>query len=179
MLLSVARRQASSLSCRSLSRRSLHTVHYAHVPFSSRLAIRPRPISSDSTHNGRQSRPPKTEEAGVLATESTDQISTSSSALAVNSSEAEAEKPPEPRLSLTMTCTVPDCHERSTHQFSKRAYERGIVLVTCPKCKNRYVIIYASVVNVVLIGVRADTLLLIILGGLKKRKRLEAVSSRL
>jgi protein import protein ZIM17 len=45
----------------------------------------------------------------------------------------------EARMSLTFTCTVPNCSERSSHQFTKRAYERGIVLVTCPKCKNRCV----------------------------------------
>lgn len=44
----------------------------------------------------------------------------------------------EPRLSLTFTCTVKECDERSTHEFSKRAYTTGIVLVECPKCKNRY-----------------------------------------
>lgn len=45
----------------------------------------------------------------------------------------------EPRLSLTFTCTVVQCGERSTHEFSKRAYTSGIVLVQCPKCKNRCV----------------------------------------
>ena len=45
----------------------------------------------------------------------------------------------EPKLSLTFTCTVADCGERSTHQFTKRAYQKGVVLVQCPKCKNRYV----------------------------------------
>ena len=46
----------------------------------------------------------------------------------------------EPKLSLTFTCTVSDCGERSTHQFTKRAYQKGVVLVQCPGCKNRYVI---------------------------------------
>jgi len=46
----------------------------------------------------------------------------------------------EPRLSITFTCTVTDCGERSTHEFSKRAYTKGIVLVQCPKCKNRWVL---------------------------------------
>ncbi|KAF9054712.1 DNL zinc finger-domain-containing protein [Panaeolus papilionaceus] len=46
----------------------------------------------------------------------------------------------EPRLSITFTCTVPDCNERSTHEFSKRSYEKGIVLVQCPGCKNRHLI---------------------------------------
>jgi protein import protein ZIM17 len=49
-------------------------------------------------------------------------------------------EPIEPRLSMTFTCTVKDCGERSTHQFTKRAYERGIVLVQCPGCKNRCVL---------------------------------------
>jgi hypothetical protein len=48
----------------------------------------------------------------------------------------------EPKLSLTFTCTVVDCGKRSTHQFTKRAYQKGVVLVECPGCKNRYVIIY-------------------------------------
>lgn len=48
-------------------------------------------------------------------------------------------EPIEPRLSLTFTCTVTDCGERSTHQFTKRSYEKGIVIIECPGCKNRYV----------------------------------------
>jgi protein import protein ZIM17 len=43
----------------------------------------------------------------------------------------------EPRMSLTFTCTVPNCSIRSSHTFTKRAYEKGIVLVECPGCKNR------------------------------------------
>ena len=43
----------------------------------------------------------------------------------------------EPRLQLTFTCTVEGCSERSTHDFTRRSYERGIVIVTCPGCKNR------------------------------------------
>ena len=50
----------------------------------------------------------------------------------------------EPRLSLTFTCSVVQCGERSTHEFSKRAYKSGVVLVQCPKCKNRYVKLYIS-----------------------------------
>ncbi|KAJ7065303.1 zf-DNL-domain-containing protein [Mycena amicta] len=45
-----------------------------------------------------------------------------------------------PRLSLTFTCTANDCGERSTHEFSKQAYESGIVLVQCPKCDVRHLI---------------------------------------
>jgi len=43
----------------------------------------------------------------------------------------------EPRLSLTFTCTAGNCSTRSTHQFTKRAYEKGIVLIECPGCKTR------------------------------------------
>ncbi|PSR82566.1 hypothetical protein PHLCEN_2v5999 [Hermanssonia centrifuga] len=46
----------------------------------------------------------------------------------------------EPRLSLTFTCTVPDCGVRSTHEFTKRSYQKGIVLVQCPGCENRHLI---------------------------------------
>ncbi|KAF5383826.1 hypothetical protein D9615_003838 [Tricholomella constricta] len=46
----------------------------------------------------------------------------------------------EPRLSMTFTCTAPGCSERSTHEFTKRSYTRGIVLVQCPGCKNRHLI---------------------------------------
>ncbi|KAF4610732.1 hypothetical protein D9613_006652 [Agrocybe pediades] len=45
-----------------------------------------------------------------------------------------------PKLALTFTCTVPNCGERSTHQFTKHAYEKGVVLVQCPGCKNRHLI---------------------------------------
>ncbi|KAI1796714.1 zf-DNL-domain-containing protein [Ganoderma leucocontextum] len=47
---------------------------------------------------------------------------------------------PQPKLSLTFTCTVEGCGHRSTHQFTKRSYTRGIVLVQCPGCKNRHLI---------------------------------------
>ncbi|OJT03333.1 hypothetical protein TRAPUB_6111 [Trametes pubescens] len=46
----------------------------------------------------------------------------------------------EPKLSITFTCTVEACDTRSTHQFTKRSYERGIVIVQCPGCKNRHLI---------------------------------------
>ncbi|KAF9077997.1 DNL zinc finger-domain-containing protein, partial [Rhodocollybia butyracea] len=46
----------------------------------------------------------------------------------------------EPRMSITFTCTVPDCGTRSTHEFAKRSYERGIVIVECPGCHNRHLI---------------------------------------
>ncbi|KZV92029.1 zf-DNL-domain-containing protein, partial [Exidia glandulosa HHB12029] len=46
----------------------------------------------------------------------------------------------EPGLSLTFTCTANGCGHRSSHEFTRHAYERGIVLVTCPSCKNRHLI---------------------------------------
>ncbi|KAK1224009.1 hypothetical protein PQX77_013104 [Marasmius sp. AFHP31] len=46
----------------------------------------------------------------------------------------------EPKLSMTFTCTVEGCGTRSTHEFTKRSYERGIVLVQCPGCENRHLI---------------------------------------
>ncbi|EIM86554.1 zf-DNL-domain-containing protein [Stereum hirsutum FP-91666 SS1] len=46
----------------------------------------------------------------------------------------------EPTLSLTFTCTADECNTRSTHQFSKRSYTTGIVLIECPGCKNRHLI---------------------------------------
>ncbi|KAJ9096394.1 hypothetical protein QFC21_005216 [Naganishia friedmannii] len=46
----------------------------------------------------------------------------------------------EPRLSMTMTCTADDCGHRSTHEFTKRSYQRGIVIIQCPGCKNRHLI---------------------------------------
>jgi len=64
--------------------------------------------------------------------------SSSESALPANTSSIPDQI--EPRLSLTFTCTVSDCGERSTHQFTKRAYQKGIVLVQCPGCKNRHLI---------------------------------------
>ncbi|KAJ3865339.1 DNL zinc finger-domain-containing protein [Lentinula novae-zelandiae] len=45
-----------------------------------------------------------------------------------------------PRMSITFTCTVTDCGTRSTHEFAKSSYERGIVLVECPGCNNRHLI---------------------------------------
>ncbi|CAL1715148.1 unnamed protein product [Somion occarium] len=46
----------------------------------------------------------------------------------------------EPRLQISFTCTVKDCDTRSTHEFTKRSYTSGIVIVECPGCKNRHLI---------------------------------------
>jgi protein import protein ZIM17 len=44
------------------------------------------------------------------------------------------------RLSVTFTCTVPNCGHRSSHEFSRHAYEKGIVLCQCPQCDTRHLI---------------------------------------
>ncbi|GAA5981312.1 hypothetical protein JCM11641_005641 [Rhodosporidiobolus odoratus] len=59
------------------------------------------------------------------------------------------------RLEITFTCTaqVPlnpeqkehgaparDCGHRSSHEFSRRSYEKGVVIVQCPECENRHLI---------------------------------------
>jgi len=41
--------------------------------------------------------------------------------------------------SITMTCTANDCNHRSTHEFTKKSYQKGIVIIQCPSCKERYV----------------------------------------
>ena len=46
----------------------------------------------------------------------------------------------ESRLSITFTCTVPGCGHRSSHEFSRHSYEKGIVLVQCPGCESRHLI---------------------------------------
>ncbi|CBQ67388.1 related to ZIM17-Zinc finger Motif protein, mitochondrial [Sporisorium reilianum SRZ2] len=46
----------------------------------------------------------------------------------------------EQRLAITFTCTVDECGHRSSHEFSKRSYTKGIVIVQCPGCKNRHLI---------------------------------------
>ncbi|KAG2360464.1 DNL zinc finger-domain-containing protein [Suillus spraguei] len=46
----------------------------------------------------------------------------------------------EARLGIVFTCTAEGCSHRSSHTFTKRAYERGIVIVQCPGCKNRHLI---------------------------------------
>jgi protein import protein ZIM17 len=45
--------------------------------------------------------------------------------------------PSEPRLAIAFTCTANACNHRSAHTFTKRSYERGIVIIQCPSCKNR------------------------------------------
>ncbi|KAK4048862.1 hypothetical protein OIO90_005670 [Microbotryomycetes sp. JL221] len=53
------------------------------------------------------------------------------------------------RLQITFTCTAnlptdnsqtKPCHHRSTHEFSKHSYDKGIVIVECPNCQNKHLI---------------------------------------
>lgn len=52
------------------------------------------------------------------------------------------------RLRVVFTCTAPKspehpdvpCHHRSSHEFSKSSYEKGVVIVQCPECNNRHLI---------------------------------------
>ena len=42
------------------------------------------------------------------------------------------------RLAIVFTCSV--CETRSAKKFSADSYERGVVVVTCPGCKNNHLI---------------------------------------
>ncbi|GAA5882753.1 hypothetical protein JCM1840_002593 [Sporobolomyces johnsonii] len=58
------------------------------------------------------------------------------------------------RLRITFTCTAPvpatddpspgaparPCAHRSSHEFSKRSYDKGVVIIQCPACHNRHLI---------------------------------------
>ncbi|CCE82588.1 Piso0_002320 [Millerozyma farinosa CBS 7064] len=44
----------------------------------------------------------------------------------------------DPQMMIAFTCTV--CDTRSSHVFSKQAYQTGSVLIQCPGCKNRHLI---------------------------------------
>lgn len=43
-----------------------------------------------------------------------------------------------PQLMIAFTCKK--CDTRSSHVFSKQAYQSGTVLIQCPGCKNRHLI---------------------------------------
>ncbi|KAG7365438.1 DNL zinc finger-domain containing protein [Nitzschia inconspicua] len=42
------------------------------------------------------------------------------------------------KLAIIFTCTV--CNTRSAKQFTEKAYQKGVVIVQCPGCKNRHLI---------------------------------------
>ena len=43
-----------------------------------------------------------------------------------------------PKLCIVFTCKV--CQTRSAKLFSKHSYEKGIVIIQCPGCKNNHLI---------------------------------------
>lgn len=43
-----------------------------------------------------------------------------------------------PRLAISFTCKV--CDERISRTFHKQSYEKGVVLIKCPKCLNHHII---------------------------------------
>ncbi|KAI5996598.1 DNL zinc finger-domain-containing protein, partial [Pisolithus orientalis] len=47
----------------------------------------------------------------------------------------------EPQLLTTFTCMVERCNHHSAHLFTKRAYASGIMIIQCPNCKNRHLIV--------------------------------------
>lgn len=113
--------------------RSLITPHPslpATVAFQLRLRLGVSHINQCVPNRSGASRP-------YSATTTRRDASSSSSPATVTSQTLTPIEPPEPRLEMSFTCTVPECGTRSKHQFTKRAYEKGIVLVECPGCKNR------------------------------------------
>ncbi|KAJ7780171.1 DNL zinc finger-domain-containing protein [Mycena maculata] len=94
-----------------------------------RLGVRPNSLAASRRSAGYSTAAPGVSEPGPGA----------QSELATTSSQALPEAIA-PKLSLTFTCTADGCAQRSTHQFSKQAYESGLVLVQCPGCKNRHLI---------------------------------------
>ncbi|CUM64210.1 uncharacterized protein PRCAT00001804001 [Priceomyces carsonii] len=44
----------------------------------------------------------------------------------------------DPQLMIAFTCKK--CNTRSSHTFSKQAYQKGTVAIQCPGCKNRHLI---------------------------------------
>ncbi|KAG7093451.1 hypothetical protein E1B28_007129 [Marasmius oreades] len=91
--------------------------------------------SSSSSESQSQSEPPSSSTIELGDGESP----TSSNSADLTTSQVLPESI-QPKLSMTFTCTVEGCGTRSTHEFSKRSYERGIVLVQCPGCENRHLI---------------------------------------
>lgn len=54
-----------------------------------------------------------------------------------NSAEA-SDNAVQPRMAIAFTCNV--CTNRVARTFFKQSYEKGVVIVTCPQCKNHHII---------------------------------------
>jgi len=138
--------------------RSLITPH-ASLPASMSVQIRLRlgvgAYSTQAASGGPQtSTPPnRPDTSEILSNSNTEEHTQTQPSLSASSSSSQLSTPgvsshthqlhpdpPEPRLSLTFTCTAPNCSTRSSHTFTKQAYQNGIVLVQCPGCKNRHLI---------------------------------------
>jgi hypothetical protein len=50
----------------------------------------------------------------------------------------------DPRKAISFNCGVENCGVRQTHEFAKKSYEKGIVIVQCPGCKSRCVPSFVS-----------------------------------
>jgi len=133
----------TTMSCASFTSRSLRAARQAGQSARSNAYSRldRRLLLSMSSQHACPSWnwPQRMETPRRLFSNSTRRFESSSALSRGSNTPAEAEAA-EPRFQLTFTCTVENCSERSTHEFTKRAYEKGIVLVTCPKCKNRHLI---------------------------------------
>ncbi|GAA6058975.1 hypothetical protein JCM10212_001685 [Sporobolomyces blumeae] len=121
------------------SSRSVPSVPTARVRSVPPLATASRPLASSSTTRPFSSTPSIPREA-VLP-------QTADGRTAIGRIER--------RLRIVFTCTAPvpvdpevsapgsparACGKRSSHEFSKRSYEKGIVIVQCPECSNRHLI---------------------------------------
>lgn len=47
-------------------------------------------------------------------------------------------QPQSPRMAIAFTCKV--CSERVNRTFNKVSYEKGVVIIKCPKCTNHHII---------------------------------------
>ena len=65
------------------------------------------------------------------------QISVNIPKFTSNPSELTEQVPPA-RLAITITCKV--CEERVSRTFHKQSYEKGVVIIKCPKCNNHHII---------------------------------------
>lgn len=119
-----------------------------HASLSASLAVQLRFRLGVGAHYSSPARPPTSSKTLEKALSSDESESSASPSLQAPPASSHAPGSPstthrlqtdplEPRLSITFTCTVPNCSTRSSHTFTKRAYETGVVLVECPGCKNR------------------------------------------